>query len=83
MAERHRREGLRPAWRAKTGVDKGGYFSTLNLPTVLHHVSGGLPLAFEFPHGLDRNPYTFDEILDIGLTLFEEVLRYVRAWGRP
>jgi len=72
VAERHERDGLRPKWRpAKSPL---GYF---NLPTALHHVCGGLPLAFEFPHGLAKEPYTFDEILDIGLTMFEEVFRYV------
>jgi len=78
VAERHRREGLRPAWQPRSPYDVP-YF---NLPTALHHVCGGLPLAFEFPHGLAPHPYTFDEILDIGLSLFEEVLRYVGAWRR-
>ncbi|MBI3947844.1 MAG: hypothetical protein HY321_18130 [Armatimonadetes bacterium] len=82
VAARHRRDDLRPAWRAKAGLDRSGYFGTINLPTALHHVSGALPLAFEFPHGLAPNPYTFDEILDIGLTLFEEILRYIQTWGR-
>jgi len=72
VAERHQRDGLRPKWRpAKSPL---AYF---NLPTTLHHVCGGLPLAFEFPHGLAKEPYTFGEILDIGLTMFEEVFRYV------
>ena len=72
VAERHQRDGLRPKWRpAKSPL---AYF---NLPTALHHVCGGLPLAFEFPHGLAKEPYTFEEILDIGLTMFEEVFRYV------
>ncbi len=76
VAERHRREGLRPAAPPVTGPGELDYF---NLPTALYHASGALPLAFEFPHGLQRAPYTFDEILDIGLTMFEEVLRYVDA----
>ncbi|MBI3947048.1 MAG: hypothetical protein HY321_14075 [Armatimonadetes bacterium] len=77
VADRHRREGLRPAWRAPSGTVDTPYF---DFPTALHHVSGSLPLAFEFPHGLVTHPYTFDEILDIGLTLFEESLRYATTW---
>lgn len=76
VGERHRREGLRPVAPPVVGPGEHGYF---NLPTALYHASGALPLAFEFPHGIQRAPYTFDEILDIGLTLFEEVLRYVDA----
>ncbi len=73
VSERHRREGLRPAAPPVTRLTSG-YF---NLPAALYHVCGALPLAFEFPHGTQKTPYTFDEILDIGLTLFEELFRYV------
>jgi len=79
VAQRHERDGLRPAWRPARGPHEITYF---NLPTALHHVSGALPVAFEFPHGLATNPYTFDEILDTGLGMFEEVLRYVSLWRR-
>jgi len=79
VAERHRREGLRPAWKPRR-LNQEGYFSAVNLPTFLHYASGSLPLAFEFPHGLAGKPYTFDEILDIGLTLFEEILRFAATW---
>ncbi|HNS32534.1 MAG TPA: M14 family zinc carboxypeptidase [bacterium] len=82
VADRHRREGLRPAWHPRTHGQEG-YFTTVNLPTALHFVSGALPLAFEFPHGLaEGKPYTFNEILDIGLTLFEEILRFAVNWRR-
>ncbi len=76
VAERHRREGLRPARKLITEVRQSGYSGTINLPTALHYVCGGLPLAFEFPHGIKKFPYTFDEILDIGMTMLEELLRY-------
>ena len=79
VGERLSREGLRPAWRPSRGPYEPPYF---NLPTALHHVSGALPLAFEFPHGVETDPFTFDEILDIGLTMFEEVIRYVVTWRR-
>jgi len=71
VADRHRRDGLRPGGGPKTGP-RGGFY----LHTALHHTSGALPLLFEFPHGLAMKPFTFDEILDIGLSLFEEVMRY-------
>ncbi len=74
VGERHRREGLRPKAPPVVGAAEPGYF---NLPTALHFVSGALPLAFEFAHGLQSYPFTFDEIVDTGLTLFEEVMRYV------
>lgn len=74
VAERHRRENLRPGWYPVPGPAEVGYF---NLQTALHHASGALPLLCELPHGLETNPFTFDEILDCGLLLFEELLRYV------
>lgn len=77
VAARHQRDNLRPAWLPPKGPSETAYF---NLPTALHHVSGALALAFEFPHGLTRFPYTFDEILDIGLSMFDEVLRHVMTW---
>ncbi|MFQ6039466.1 MAG: M14 family zinc carboxypeptidase [Candidatus Poribacteria bacterium] len=79
VAERHRRDGLRPGGGAKTGPTGSFYFHT-----ALHHTSGALPLLFEFPHGLQMKPFTFDEILDIGLSLFEEVMHYGITYGfRP
>jgi len=79
IADRHRREGLRPGGGSKTGPVGGFYFHT-----ALHHTSGALPLLFEFPHGLEMKPFTFDEILDIGLSMFEEVMRYGITYGfRP
>ena len=38
--------------------------------------SGALPLLYEFPHGIDRVPFSHREIIDLGLTLFEEVMNY-------
>ena len=79
VADRHRRDGLRPGGSPKTGPTGGFYFHT-----ALHHTSGALPLLFEFPHGLEMKTFTFDEILDIGLSLFDEVMRYGMKYGfRP
>lgn len=79
VADRHRREGLRSRDVPMSGPKGGFYFHT-----VLYHTSGALPLLFEFPHGLEMKPFTFDEILDIGLSLFEELMRYGITYGfRP
>lgn len=79
-ADRHRREGLRPGGGTRTALQGGFYFQT-----ALYHHTGALPLIFEFPRGLAMKPFTFDEILDVGLTVLEEVLRYgvtCRCWPR-
>ena len=79
VADRHRRDKLRPGGGPKTGPNGGFYFHT-----ALHHTSGALPLLFEFPHGLEMKLFTFDEILEIGLSLLEEVMRYGIMYGfRP
>lgn len=80
VAERHRREGLRPKWHPRTVQAGEGYFATVNLPVALHYVSDSLPLAFEFPHGLAKHPYTLEEIIEVGMTLFEEILRFAVQW---
>lgn len=77
VAERHRREGLHPKAPPVARGDAGNCF---DLPTALHHVSGAVPLSFEFPHFL-MPTHTPDQVLDIGLTMLEEVLRYVQTCG--
>jgi hypothetical protein len=51
VAERHRREGLRPGGGPHAGPTGGFYFHT-----ALHHASGCLPLVFETPTGWKRSP---------------------------
>ena len=46
------------------------------LQDVLFMASGGLPYLFEFPHGCVNEPFTHEEIIDIGLILFEEIMKY-------
>jgi hypothetical protein len=48
VAERHRRDDLRPGGNTRTTPQGGFYFHT-----ALHHHTGTLPLLFEFPHGLE------------------------------
>ncbi|MAE66507.1 MAG: hypothetical protein CMJ18_19740 [Phycisphaeraceae bacterium] len=78
--QRHLQDGLRP--RAYTATEPTGGFY---LHTALHHTCGGLPLLFEFPQGVVEKPFDLDEILDIGMSLFEEVMAYgahCRFWPR-
>ncbi len=71
IAARHRRDGLRPGGGMRV-EPRGGFY----LHTALHFTSGALPLLFELPHGLASKPFSFEEILDAGLDVLEEVLRY-------
>ena len=54
-------------------IAKHSYFL---LQDILYLASGALPLMYEFPHGCENYPYTLQEIVDIGLILFEETMRY-------
>ena len=69
VARRLRQEGLRPHANRPALRNLG-----LCLYNVWYFACGCLPLTFEFPHGVVGKPFTHDEILDIGLTLFEEVM---------
>lgn len=71
IADRHRCDSLRPGGGPRV-EPRGGFY----LHTALHFTSGALPLLFELPHGLEMKRFTFEEILDVGLGLFEEVMRY-------
>lgn len=71
VTARFEKEGLRPHGKPNT-EPRGGFY----LHTALHHTCGALPLLFEMPHGLEIKPFTFNEILDVGLILFEELLSY-------
>ncbi|MBE6406116.1 MAG: hypothetical protein E7040_08855 [Lentisphaerae bacterium] len=46
------------------------------LQDILYMASGGLPLLYEFPHGCVNIPFTHDEIIDLGLILFEEIMKF-------
>ena len=55
---------------------------TFNLISALHHISGTMPFTFECSHGsTSDNPrapkVSYDEILDIELILFDEILEYI------
>ena len=46
------------------------------LQDILHMATGALPLLYEFPHGTRNASFTYQEIIDLGLTLFEELVHY-------
>jgi hypothetical protein len=61
-----------------------------NLTSALHHVSGAMAFTFECSHGTtgeDAAQVSHEQILDIQLTLYEEMLRYALEnrlyWTRP
>ena len=63
--------GLRPY--CNINIQKHGFFL---LQDILYLASGALPLMYEFQHGCDNYPYTHQEIIDTGLVLFEEIMRF-------
>ncbi len=65
------RLGLRPY--CNVNIKKHNYFL---LQDMLYLASGALPLMYEFMHGCDNYPYTHDEIVDTGLVLFEEIMKF-------
>ena len=51
--------------------------SPFNLTSALYHISGASSFTFECPHGLkDGCRVSFDQILDIQLSLYEAMLRH-------
>lgn len=59
---------------------------SFNLTSALHHVCGAVSLLHECPHGVAEDRYpnaTHDDILDIQLILFEELLAFALECPRP
>jgi hypothetical protein len=55
----------------------GKRLSSFNLTSALYHVSGAGSFTFECPHGIrGACPVTFEQILDIQLTLYEAMLQH-------
>ncbi len=87
LVARYRSAGL-PAGRVPEPAEDGAKYPppSFNLTSALHHVSGGLSMLFECPHGLKEASYpqvTFDQILDLELILFEELLAFALEEPRP
>ena len=79
---------------AERGLPHGGLFevrseggrnpSPFNLTSALYHISGASSFTFECPHGLkDGCRVSFDQILDIQLSLYEAMLRHEIEKKRP
>jgi hypothetical protein len=87
LAERYRRAGL-PAGEPPVPSEDGVEYPppSFNLTSALHHVCGTVSMVFECPHGVREDIYpqvTHDQILDIELILFEELLRFALETPRP
>ncbi len=46
---------------------------------LIYHACGALPLLVEFPCGYKPFPYTFNQVLDIGLAALEEIVAFGTA----
>ena len=59
---------------------------SFNLCSALHHVCGGVSMLFECPHGLKEplnTHVTHEQILDLELLLFDELLAFAVEKPRP
>ncbi len=50
-------------------------------PDAIYHQCGATPLLVEFPTRTEGNPLTFDQVLDVGLMVFETILCFGREFG--
>lgn len=62
---------LRPYHRVNLAVHKN-----FILQDILYMASGALPMLYEFPHGCVNVPFTHEEIIDLGLILFEDLMQF-------
>lgn len=83
VQSRLQREGFRLrslSWRGLPGLGKP-LFTQMD---AVYHVCGATPIMCEMPVGMQSQPFTCDEMLDIGLIVLEEVLNYAQTDGlRP
>jgi hypothetical protein len=87
LMERYRRSGL-PAGKPPEPLEDGAAYPppSFNLTSALHHVCGGVAMLFECPHGVKETQYpqvTHEQILDLELILFEELLAFALEEPRP
>jgi hypothetical protein len=80
LMERYRAAGL-PAGRVPAPAEDGARYPppSFNLTSALHHACGGVSMLFECPHGVKEAQYpqvSHDQILDLQLLLFEELLAF-------
>jgi hypothetical protein len=48
---------------------------------MIYHISGALPLVVEFPCGYQNYPDNHGEILDLGMTVIEEIVKFGTYFG--
>ena len=60
--------------------DRGEAFHAFYQSDMIYHACGALPVIVEFPRGY-KNTENFDELLDIGLCVFEEIFALAVAKG--
>jgi len=84
VATEIRKRGL-PIYYYPHWMRPGGMQRAMTQPTAVYHQCGATPLMVEFPcRRPDENEVTFEEILDIGLCVFETVIIYGNEFGfRP
>jgi hypothetical protein len=80
LEQRYRAAGL-PSGKPPAVREDGERYPppAFNLTSALHHVCGGVSMLFECSHGLNEPLYTrvtHDQILDLELLLFEELLAF-------
>jgi hypothetical protein len=68
-------------WKPKP-EDAEKLYTTFNLTSAVHHISGTMALTFECSHGsvshrIQKPLVSFDDILDIELLLFDEMYDYI------
>lgn len=70
-----------PNWSLKVAPEDEQFppRSSFNLVSALHHASGTMAFTFESPHGTIEDGTSYEQILDIQLTLYQEVFRYIFA----
>ena len=87
LNQKHKNSGLaytNEDWIGEPSVEDRDFppKSSFNLISALHQISGTMAFTFECPHGTvpeaNQKPIvTHDDILDIQLTLYDEMLDYV------
>lgn len=87
LMKRYRQEGL-PAGSPPTPSIDGETYPppSFNLSSALHHTCGGVSFVFECCHGLvgkNAAKATHNQILDIQLILFDELLQFAVEAPRP
>ena len=82
LRRRYAREGLPygSVLAPRIEDEEPGPTSSFNLTSALHHVSGAMAFTFECSHGSTGErgtAVTHEQILDVQLVLYDEMLRYV------